>query len=218
MNQCLKINLNGYLKEESWQQSSLPTKWGGLGIRMATDLCLPAFISSAHGATSGMRTFMPNYQTDQYQDLQDAESEWATVLLNNAVQPVAKSVQALWDAPIFEKKYNDILNNQTIPAERARLRAVASEHASNWLNALPVPALGLKLDNTSLRMAVGLRLGYALCQPHKCICGSLVDSTGRHGLSCKNAKGTAPRHNQVNDILREHLWLLRCLPSKSPEG
>ena len=95
-----------------------------------------------------------------------------------------KSVQALWDEPIVQKKYYNLLNKQTVPAERARLIAVASEHASDWLNAIPLPSLGLKLDNTSLRIAFGLRLGSKMVVPHKCVCGNLVDSNGRHGLYC----------------------------------
>ena len=39
------------------------------------------------------------------------------------------------------------------PADKATLRAVASDHASNWLNAIPVASLGLKLDHTSVRIA-----------------------------------------------------------------
>ena len=89
--------------------------------------------------------------------------------------------------------------------DQARLRAVASEHASDWLSAVPVASLGLKLDNSSLRVAVGLRLGTKICESHKCVCGQLVDPWGRHGLSCRNAKGTQSRHSQANDIIKRAL-------------
>ena len=82
---------------------------------------------------------------------------------------------------------------------------MASEQASAWLNAVPVPSLGLKLDNGSIRLACGLRLRTKICQPHTCICGSLVDEHGRHGLSCKNAKGTNSRHHHINDLIRRAL-------------
>ena len=86
--------------------------------------------------------------------------------------PTNRAVQADWDKPLFEKVYKDLLERQISPYEKARLLAVASEHASDWLNAIPVPSLGLKLDNTSIRHACGLRLGTIICQPHTCICGS----------------------------------------------
>ena len=109
------------------------------------------------------------------------------------MQPSDFTVQAEWDAPIVNQKYQGLVRNTTCPTEKARLLAVATEHSSDWLNATPVPALGLKMDNTTLRLELGLRLGSDLCQPYKCICGGLVDTKGRHGLYCKNAKG--PKHD-----------------------
>ena len=50
--------------------------------------------------------------------------------------------------------------------EKARLIAVASEHSSDWMNALPIKGSELKLDDTSLRIAVGLRLGLQIVTPH----------------------------------------------------
>ena len=186
---------------------------------MATDLALPAFLSSAHGAAAGVKALLPEGFTGEYKELDEATEAWTDTLLNNAVQPVNKTVQALWDVPLQEKKYADLLNSQVAPAEKARLLAVASERSSDWLNAIPVPALGLKLDNESLRIAIGLRLGTAICQPHKCVnCGNMVDSTGRHGLSCKKPKGTIPRHQHVNDIILRALSSAQIAASKEPVG
>ena len=142
---------------------------------------------------------------NDYQDLVVAETLWQDKVNNNSQQPTNKSVQAHWDAPVYENMYQELLNNQTSPVEKARLLAVASDQASDWLNAIPIATLGLKLDNNSLRVAVGLRLGTKLCEPHKCICGVLVDPWGHHGLSCKNAKGTNSHHAHVNDVLRRAL-------------
>ena len=131
--------------------------------------------------------------------------------------PTNETVQALWDGPLHEKKYQDLLVDQP-PPEKARLLAVASEHSSDWLNAVPVPALGLKLDDLSLRIACALRLGSNICPPYTCICGNLVDSTGRHGLSCKNAKGTFPRHQQVNDLIKRALGSAQTSAVLEPPG
>ena len=38
--------------EDSWTQATLPTRFGGLGIRKSVDLALPCFISSANSADS----------------------------------------------------------------------------------------------------------------------------------------------------------------------
>ena len=108
--------------------------------------------------------------TGYSEDVQEAKTLWNEALNNNGLRHLDPSVQAAWDDPLQEKKYHDLLNKQTVPAEKARLLAVAAEHASDWLNAVPGPALGLKLDDPSLRITCGLRLGSKLCEPHKCVC------------------------------------------------
>ena len=217
--QTLQSILNVELKENAWHQSSLPVKRGGLGIRLASDLALPAFLSSAHGARAGMEKLLPSAVSDQpYEDIATATDKWSELVNHNAEQPQNPSVQAAWDEPVVTCKYQQLLQDEDNPSEKARLLAVASEHSSDWLNALPVPAIGLKLDNVSLRIACGIRLGSNICQPYKCTCGSLVDSTGRHGLSCKNAKGTFPRHQNVNSIIKRALGSAQATSILEPAG
>ena len=67
-------------------------------------------------------------------------------------------------------------------------------------------AIGLRMDNEVLREAVGLRLGVALCRPHKCHqCGTEVDQLDLHGLSCRKSQGQHSRHAAVNDLLKRSL-------------
>ena len=112
----------------------------------------------------------------------------------------------------------EFLTEQTVPAEKARLLAIASEESSNWLNAPPVPELELKLDDNSLRIATGLRLGAKLVEPHKCRCGHLVDPWGRHGLSCRFAKGTNARHWKINDRIHRALTKAGMPSTLEPKG
>ena len=91
--------------------------------------------------------------------------------------------QALWDQPLYKLKYDNLLKDTVVPSEKARLLAVASPHSSDWLTAFPSSNLGLKLENKSLRIAAGLRLGAPIVHPFKYgNCGMIVDTTGRHGL------------------------------------
>ena len=122
-----------------------------------------------------------------------------------SLQPENESVQVLWDAPLFKAKYNDLLEKQVLPAERARLRAVASEHSSDWLNAIPIAKIGLKLDRAGIRIACRLRLGAPLGLPHRCPCGEMVTELGRHGISCKYAKGRHSRHDTINELIQRAL-------------
>ena len=142
--------VKGKLEEEAWQQCTLPASKGGL----STDLNLPAFLSSAFGAAQGAATLLPEKLLEaEYQPLVEAENLWKEEIPDETLQPSDKTVQAHWDAPLFTKKFDNLLEGMIQPADKARLRAVASDHASNWLNAIPVASLGLKLDNTSLRIA-----------------------------------------------------------------
>ena len=120
MRRGLEDILNVELQDKAWDQSSLPVKQGGLGIRKASDPALPAFLSSGYGAASVVRDLLPSdIETDSYQELIDAENAWAYILNNNAEQPSNLSVQALWDAPMYKKKYQDLLNEESVPAEKA---------------------------------------------------------------------------------------------------
>ena len=58
------------------------------------------------------------------------------------------------------------------------------------------------MDNNTVLVAVGLRLGSPLCHPHTCHhCGTQVDGTALHGLSCRWSVGRHQRHTAVNDII-----------------
>ena len=74
-------------------------------------------------------------------------------------------------------------------------------HNSDWLHALPIASFGLRLDNENVRVAIGLRLGTAIYEPHICPCGALVDAHSTHALSCKLGSGKHSRHNTINDII-----------------
>ena len=71
------------------------------------------------------------------------------------------------------------------PSDVARLLAVSSPQAGDWLNALPISSCGLRLDDDVVRVGEGLRLGLQICESHRCVCDSMVDQQGLHALSCK---------------------------------
>lgn len=61
------------------------------------------------------------------------------------------------------------------------------------INALPSPHLGLLLNSETIRIPVGITFGLSICEQHNCICGSIVDLTGRHGSSCLTIVGRYSR-------------------------
>ena len=161
---------------------------GGLGVRLAVDLALPAFLSSVNGASALTLRLLPSRLRSMSSNLDPvyvaACVEWKDRY--DAAEPdtVRASVQKAWDAPIVCWRREEVLQSAQDQAGRARLLAVAAPHSGDFLHALPCSSVGTRLDDTSLRIAVSLRLGASICAPHTCVCGQLVDSSGVHGLAC----------------------------------
>jgi len=84
--------------------------------------------------------------------------------------------------------------------------------------ALPIANCGLRLYNEAVRVAVGVRLGLALCAPHSCPCGGQVDAQGLHAMVCKKAQGRIARHQGLNDIIWRSLGSASIPATKEPSG
>ena len=85
--------------------------------------------------------------------------------------------------------------------DKSRLLAVTSSQSSDWLHALPIVSCGLHLENEDILVAVGLRLGAALCHAHQCPCGALVEVNDLHGPSCKLDSGKHSRIASINNVI-----------------
>ena len=109
--------------------------------------------------------------------------------------------QSVWDRSWILADLAVVMSAFTDNFNRARLLAASAPHSGDWLHALPLSTCGLKLDNEAVRVAVGLRLGTSLCEPHQCPCGNQVDARGTYGLSCKRGAGRFIRHHELNDII-----------------
>ena len=76
--------------------------------------------------------------------------------------------------------------------ERVRLLAVMDKYSGAWLKALSISSVGLRMDDSTLHIVVGLRLGTAICAPHSCqLCSADVAPLGIHGLA-SSAKAGIP--------------------------
>ena len=69
-----------------------------------------------------------------------------------------------------------------------------------------IASVGLRMDDSCLRIAVGLRLGTSPLCPHICHhCGAEVPAHGLHGLSCRSSEGQHMRQSALNDIIHHSL-------------
>ena len=76
-------------------------------------------------------------------------------------------------------------------ADNPSSRAASTPESEKWLNAFPISSIGLRIDNSTIRIAVGLRLGVPLCHSHTCRhCGS---------------------HSSLNDIIHRALLAAKYL-------
>jgi hypothetical protein len=214
---CKIINIT--LCSRSWSQASLPIKLGGLGIRSTGSLALPAFLASVNSTLSliGGILNVPSTINVSVSCLTDAECAWRAENPNEQM-PDEKTNQAAWDACKIKNTLQSLLNDSA-NYERARLLAVSEKESGHWLHALPSRNLGSVLDPSALRIAVCLRLGLKICEPHACSrCSQPVDSLGRHGLHCPMSAGRLFRHATLNDLIRRSLSTAGLPATLEPSG
>lgn len=126
--------------------------------------------------------------------------------------------QKSWDDRVTKSAHSDLLEKSSNFQDKATLLAVSAPHSGDWLNALPLSSCALRLDDEAVRVAVGLRLGTSLCEPHTCICGTAVNVLGTHGLACKRSAGRIGHHNFLNDILWRAINRSNIPAVKEPQG
>ena len=140
-------------------------------------------------------------------------------LASQITAPENPIYQSEWDKVVYEYNFEKLISIAPTMEDKARLLAVSSESSSDWLHAIPVPSLGLKLDPMTLKISCGLRLGSTLCHQYQCICGVMVESNGRHGLSCRlNVSSVMSRHNNVNNLLKRALVQAKIPATTEPVG
>ena len=208
LRRLLSTILNVDLDNDSaWLQATLPVRAGGLGIRRAVQLASSAYLASAAGCSALIQEILPlSLLANPDPNIELATSIWCQGLSQPPPSLPESSHQRVWDAPQIEATYNSLLEGASTQQALARLMAVSSPESGAWLNALPISALGLRMDDDVVRIAVGLRLGVPLCRPHQCSnCGTDIDILGTHGLSCRYSKGRHSRHAAVNDIIKRTL-------------
>lgn len=218
---CIKSTLetltNSKLNHNQWILSSLPVRCGGLGVRRVQDLALPAFLSSVTGLSSMISIMLhqPSLNIVEISDYDNGFNAWQQ--LNPEHFPLESThSQKQWDTIQIDRLFDGLQfeNEEDV----ARMLSIQKTEAGAWLHALPSRTLGTLLENNTFRIIVGLRLGLDICAPHTCICGSRVNSKGRHGLKCKKSAGRWSRHAELNNIIKRALGTVDIPARLEPPG
>lgn len=213
----LHLLLNINMEPASWRQANLPIKYGGIGIRSVEDVALPAFLSSCHAGLDLIgKILRPSLSEFEVSHMSDALECWK-VRCPQTDLPTSVCLQKAWDLPAVKIHQREILSLST-GVDRARLLASAERETGVWLNAYPSPHLGTLMDNNSIRVAVALRVGAKVCQPHSCVCGASVDPYGHHGLSCQRSAGRWSRHSSINLLIKRALATVNIPSLLEPPG
>jgi len=191
----------------------------GLGLRSACMLAPSAFLASAAATLELQNEILPTrFQQLDDHCIRDALEIWSETA--NVPEPAspANRVQKVWDASITSATYKSLLSRSRSETDTARLLAAAAPHSGDWLQAPPITAIGLRLNDEMIRVAVGFRLGANTCEPHQCVCGSMVDARGLHGLCCRKSAPRHQRHSHLNDIIWRAVKRAQIPAVKEPVG
>jgi hypothetical protein len=210
--------LNIAMSENQWIQASLPIKIGGLGIRRTASLALPAFLASAAGTRALQSAMLGVHYPDIDERMEELIEKWKEKSQMSIPEGDGSSRQSNWDGPLVEREMLSLHSRYDDPYHKARLGATAAAHSGDWLLALPLTSCGLRMDDESIRIAVCLRLGATVCEPHACPCGALVTADGSHGLSCGLGPGRIARHAVLNDLVSRSLTRAGVPNIKEPPG
>ena len=152
IHQSLIDILNIQILDAALNQATLPISKGGLGLRPAMEVALSGFLSSMCATEKLTGDLLPfqNNQPNLHFDL--AIQKWKDLSGLESL-PENKVCQSEWDKGLYEHRFEIILQNTQEDPERARILSVSSECSSDWINAVPIPSLGLHLDPMTLKIS-----------------------------------------------------------------
>lgn len=117
----LNLQLNEYIH----LQCFLPIKYGGLGIRLMSDIATPAFIASYNSSQFLLTEILPTSILDvNDKDYSDALHKWQS-MCPNVDFPENLNIQQEWDLPQINNKVR-LISESSLTA-RARMLALTQK-------------------------------------------------------------------------------------------
>ena len=193
--------------DKAWMQATLPVRFGCLGVSRAIQLAPSAYLSSSAATADLVSAILPTtHQSLPVPSIDAALQRWSECHSESPPIGAGAVREKYWEEIRSANAAETLLDGATDEVEQVRLLAAMNKVSGAWLHALPISSVGLRMDDSTLRIAVGLRLGTAICAPHICqLSGAEVTALGTHGLSCRAREGRHLRHSTVNNIIHRTL-------------
>ena len=213
--QSMERVVGASMMDQQWQQATLPVTLGGLGLRCVVPHAPGAYVTSLGSSSEIMEEVLG-------QSRKEVKVEGLVALIKtmsgqefteeSALASTQKVISQTIDLHTAKLLHDEMVGER----DKARFNSVGMEHAGDWLNTVPVRALGLHLKPKEFTVAVKYRLGmrvYSAAGP--CIaCGRDSDEYGDHSIGCSHEGERIYRHNVIRDAIHETAKQASLAPAK----
>ena len=172
---------SNWATNKKWEQANLPVHMQGVEVRSVACWQLQPFWLRLQQCSRPKTPFSPSLLNSVHGEedpsVKSAMLVWTKTSQSTVLVNALKHIKKAWNSPMTATVYQKLLaDSSNTSTDATRLRAVASAHAKDWLHAATITAVGLRLSNEAIRVAVSHRLGSTTWQHHTCICEAAVDA------------------------------------------
>ena len=205
---CLEQLCTGPLTAEAWQQASLSTSMGGLGLRHAQKHAAAAYLASLTAVQQLCRSLDDGYHLGW----PGGSTSSAAAAVNRDLLP-ADQIPVPVPQDLRQQTLSKALDRALVAqlsapgagreAFRAHLQLQQQPHAGAWLQAPPCAALGLTVEPALFRIMVRVRLRLPVADTDvDCpLCDGVSDKFGDHARCCPCGGDRTKRHNRLRSVL-----------------
>ena len=195
------------IPENVWLQTSLPTRYGGLGVAHSKEISRAAFIGSSiqtSALTAALlKRPLAGFVPDDALELL-IQHNHETLATHSAMDlQHVPHLQKFLSADVWRSLRRRLLQGSSL-RDKARLQAVGMSHAGAFILARPIPFLNQRVDDSKLfRLMLRRYLGIPLLdRPGLCrTCLSPFDIHGDHAMVCRTGRDKTIRHDGLRNIL-----------------
>ena len=215
---CLAKLLGCRVVDKVWEQATLPSSLGGLGLQNPHDCAEASRLASLVNAGQTIAQF--GIPTKIYDDavaaaLEAYNHKWGML---RATPKPSKDLQRQLTEAVYKSRQASLLADPDF-AQSERLVSLSGPHATDWLKySSPWFSLCPAEFRFALRWVLAVPIQPA---PYSCpSCGAVADELGRHAVSCAFSGAAGRGHTVFKLVLASLYRLAGCdvLVEQSPEG